>query len=143
MIKEPLSVEAFDISPSRRTKLRVIESNQALVAAEGGAVTSLMTTTSLTAMRNLFIKRRMLCSIKLITTKFHSIEYKKIELPVLLAGCLLLVVGQAKDPQNGIGPIGTGSQNVRKEHRQATIVIQPPDVDCAPLLLQTEAVDAV
>ena len=43
--------------------------------------------------------------------------------------------GQGEDPKRGRGILASLYQNVRKEDRQSTVVIEPPDVDSSSLLL--------
>lgn len=63
--------------------------------------------------------------------------------PVLFGLVLFFLFGQAEHSQLGVGPVGAGGQNVRQQHGQTAVVVQPPDVNRSPFLLQSETANAV
>lgn len=52
-------------------------------------------------------------------------------LPPLLHVQLILAVGQGEHPQLAARPLGACGEDVRHQQRQATIVVQPPDINRA------------
>ena len=58
--------------------------------------------------------------------------------PALFGDELLFAVGQTEDAQLARAPVGTRGQNVGQQHRQAAVVVEPPDVDDALLVLALE-----
>jgi hypothetical protein len=55
----------------------------------------------------------------------------------------LIVVGQTENAQFGFGPIGTRRQDVGQQHREAAVIVEPPNVDSPALLFHAEAANVV
>jgi hypothetical protein len=64
-------------------------------------------------------------------------------IPFLFATLFLVGIGQTENAQFGVGPIGTRRQDVGQQHREAAVIVEPPNVDGAALLFDTEAANAV
>jgi len=63
--------------------------------------------------------------------------------PFLLLVQLFLTTKRAEDAQFARSPFGSGVDDVRLQHGQPTVIVQPPDVDGALPLLQLEPCDVV